>query len=477
MNDRQTLHDITFDVRPGEILAIAGGSGSGKTTLLEAMAGSRPATSGWVLVDGKEFSPTDGRMSFGYVPQDDIIHTELPLRRTLEHAASLRMPTGSDPAAVEAAVTRTLLRLDLHSRADVVVSSLSGGQRKRASIAAELLTDPHLFFFDEPTSGLDPATGSDVMRQLQRLADSGTTIVLTTHAPADLDRCDRVVFLARDGHLAFVGTPHEATEFFEVDDLGDIYETLATAPDPALLARDFANASTVVEATPAHSPASRWPRDESLRPAERRVSRLHQWRALTRRNVDLLLRNKLTLAILLGSPTLVVGMMAVLFRPGTFDATQSTAMPAIQTLFWVAFAAFFFGVTYGLLQIVGEFAIFRRERFAGVSVGSYVAAKLTVLTPLVTVVNVTMLGVLRGLDRLPANSWSNWAALTLTLVLVSMAALSMGLFASAAVSNAAQATLALPVRDGLGSVRPDGGLRTGVPWGSATPGPDDRLTR
>jgi ABC-type cobalamin/Fe3+-siderophores transport system ATPase subunit len=114
-------------------------------------------------------------------------------------AARLRLPAGTGSVDIAAEVDHTLARLGLGDRADVKVGSLSGGQRKRASIAVELLADPHLFFLDEPTSGLDPATGAGVMRQLRRLARGGTTIVVTTHAPADLTLCDRIVFLAGGG--------------------------------------------------------------------------------------------------------------------------------------------------------------------------------------------------------------------------------------------------------------------------------------
>ena len=117
--------------------------------------------------------------------------------------------------------------LDLADRAEVPVRALSGGQRKRASIAVELLTRPRLFFLDEPTSGLDPSTAADVMRLLRTLSRRGVTVVLTTHEPAGIDKCDRVIFLARDGHLAFSGSPAEARRYFGVQDLAEVYERLA----------------------------------------------------------------------------------------------------------------------------------------------------------------------------------------------------------------------------------------------------------
>ena len=436
IGDTATLQDISFQVRPGELVAIAGGSGAGKTTLLKAMAGIAPAASGTVTADQAPIETLRAAGEVGYVPQDDIIHLELPLGRTMAHAAALRIAGERNSATRDAAIHRTLDRLGLADRTDVAVKDLSGGQRKRASIAAELLTDPQLLFLDEPTSGLDPATSASVMAHLRHLTETGTTVIMTTHAPADLATCDRVVFLAPGGHLVFAGTPDDAIRWFGVARLAEVYAVIADA-DGAELAQHFnrRREPEVVEAP-------------DCRPTigERRpVSAMRQFAALTRRAGDLLTRNRLTLAILIGSPAMVVGMMAVLFRPGTFGMDQLSPVPAIQTLFWVSFASFFFGLTYGLLQIVGEFSIFQRERFNGLSVGAYVASKVAVLIPVLVGVNVLMLLILRGLDRLPSLSGRAWAELLMTLSLTSIAALAVGLLASAAVQNASQATMALPM--------------------------------
>jgi hypothetical protein len=166
---------------------------------------------------------------------------------------------------------------------------------------------------------------------------------------------------------------------------------------------------------------------------------------LTLRNADLLVRSRLTLAVLLGSPVLVITMMAVLFRPGGFDEAGSGSLGPVQTIFWIAFAGFFFGLTYGLLQIVGEFTVFRRERLAGQSVVAYLVSKVAVLLPLLIAVNLAMLAVLRALDRLPDAGTDAYALLLATLVIESFCALALGLLTSAAVTDAAQATLALPM--------------------------------
>src|SRR5215469_4638641 len=215
-----TLRDVTLTVERGELVAIIGDSGSGKTTLLDTMCGLRPPASGEVIRED------DGRI--GYVPQDDIIHVALPLRRTLRYAAALR--DIRDPSR---SVTEVLRVLELAGRSAVPVGSMSGGERKRASIAAELLAGPGLFFLDEPTSGLDPARGAELMRTLRRLCDQGTTVVLTTHNPLDAEACDKVAVLATGGHLAFFGTLEAARGYFGTDSTVEIYERLAGLGDPA----------------------------------------------------------------------------------------------------------------------------------------------------------------------------------------------------------------------------------------------------
>jgi ABC-type multidrug transport system ATPase subunit len=420
------LHDVSLDIGAGELVAIIGGSGSGKTTLLDTMCGLRPPVAGAVtLISG----------NIGYVPQDDVIHLALPLARTLRYAAALRAVPGDS-------VDKVLRTLELTGRSLVPVGQLSGGERKRASIASELLAAPTLFFLDEPTSGLDPARGAELMRTLRGLAEAGTTVVVTTHNPSDADRCDKVAVLAAGGRLAFFGTPAQVCDHFGTATLEEIYELLDGTEDPASgRSPETPNPHSILGTVPPVSPSA-----NGLRPAAgpdappRRPFR--QWLLLTKRNADILTRARLTLAILVGAPVMVLLMFLVLFRPGAFNPAQPSPAATVMILFWVAFGGFFFGLTYGLLQICGEFAVLRRERFAGVGAAAYVLSKVAVLLPLLALVDLLFLVVLRLLGRLPD---TGGAATFVTLLLSSAAALGLGLLISAAVSEPSQATIALPM--------------------------------
>ena len=438
---RRILQQLSLSIEPAELVAIAGGSGAGKTTLLEILAGLQPPSSGEVQ---HEDAVRGGRARIdariGYVPQDDIIHLEMPLRRTLRYAARLRLPAGTSAAEADRIVEETMDDLDLADRAEVAVRALSGGQRKRASIAVELLTRPRLFFLDEPTSGLDPSTAADVMRLLRRLTLRGVTVVLTTHEPAGIDQCDRVVFLARDGHLAFTA----ARPRLGATSKSTISPRFISGWPSSTRRRSGRSDSRTAAgvwrpAGPGSTPRPRHPL--RCRARERDSAMVAAHTTQRRRS----LRNRLTLAVLLGSPVLVTAMMATLFNRGAFEPHGAADLAPAQIVFWIAFAGFFFGLTYGLLQIVGEMAVFRRERLAGLSVGAYVASKVTALLPVLAGVSAVLLGVLRVLGRLPAVGWHVYALLFVTIVIEATSALALGLLASAAVSNAAQAALALPM--------------------------------
>jgi len=406
------LEDVTLEVRSGEVIAIVGPSGSGKTTLLETLAGIRTPTAGHIEVAGP-------RARVGYVPQDDIVHRDLGLEATIRYAARLRLPAGSTEADVDAAVDRTLAVLGLADRRHLSVGALSGGQRKRASIATELVVRPSVCFLDEPTAGLDPAAAAALVDELRALADGGTAIVMTTHHLADVRVADRLIVMAEGGRVLFDGPPADGT--------------------------DLVGSSVMLDRSPAKDRRREVAANAEQQVPGPRISRSRQTLVLARRNVDLARRNRMSLAIMTGSPLLVVAMMAVLFPAGGFASATDRGGSMVAIVYWLAFSGFFFGLTFGLLQVCTELPIVRRERRAGVDIGPYLVAKAAVLLPVLGSVLAVMLISLSWLGRLPSlgvrDAVTAWAVLALDAV----AGLALGLLASSSVTSTAQAALALPM--------------------------------
>src|SRR3954453_1635015 len=208
------LDDVSLTIEPGQLTAVVGPSGAGKSTLLAALADIGRAPAGTVPFHGAGRGGRDD--GIGFVPQDDVLHGELPLRRTLRYAATLRIAA---PAAdIDACVEEAMTTLGLATRGETPVHSLSGGERKRANIASEVLSRPGVVFLDEPTSGLDPAAATDLVDSLHRMSADGSTVVFTTHSVEDIERSDHVVVLAPGGRLVAVGTPAEVLQRVGVAD-------------------------------------------------------------------------------------------------------------------------------------------------------------------------------------------------------------------------------------------------------------------
>ncbi len=357
---RMILTDVSLAVLAGEFISLVGGSGAGKSTLLRAMNGFNPATQGQMLIDGEQLYPNlDAyRMIMGYVPQDDIIHRELTVGKALYYAAKLRLPDAGK-AEIDKRTQEVLEMVDMGAHIHKPVRVLSGGQRKRVSIAVELLAQPDLLFLDEPTSGLDPGLEKKMMYDLNRLADRGKTVVLVTHATANIEQCDHVAFLSQ-GYLSYYGPPGEAIQYFQAQDFADIYLKLTQEVNPAEGKPAPANLQAVypaVQARQAGAPPGKDGRGARLesgvlwaehyrqspefqkyvasrqqqlmlgaygavspgdrRPPRGRDSGLRQIPILARRQVDLIRNDKRTLFILL----LMMPIIALLFMmvSGQYD--------------------------------------------------------------------------------------------------------------------------------------------------------------
>lgn len=227
---KNLLDDVNLQVHPGQFVAIVGPSGAGKSTLLKLLCGLRKPSQGQILLDGQDVASLKRSPDhIGYVPQDDIIHTSLSVDKVLHYAAALRL-NPLDEQGRKQRIEHVLDMLQLRERRKLKVKRLSGGQRKRVSIAVELLAQPRVLFLDEPTSGLDPGMEKDLMHNLRKLAKSSHkekahSVVVTTHIMDSLDLLDQL-WVVFKGHLVFSGPPAQARDFFRVTELRAIFEQL-----------------------------------------------------------------------------------------------------------------------------------------------------------------------------------------------------------------------------------------------------------
>jgi len=467
------LHDVAFSILPKEFVCIVGGSGAGKSTLLDAISGVRPASHGEVLYNGTDYyaNMDEFRSLIGYVPQDDIVPMYLTVGQALTYAARLRLPHDTRPEEIQERVTRALDLMELTERKDVEIHRLSGGQRKRVSIGVELLTEPTLFFLDEPTSGLDPGLETRMMQLMRKVADTGKTVILVTHATQNVTLCDKVVFMAPGGYLAFFGPPREALEFFAVETFADIYVLLGQPGAPEEWARRYAESpyhARYVEARIGRALAAQGRQrglpPPAVRPDQKlqRAQSLSQFKTLTVRYIATILKDSRNLNILLMQAPIIALLLSITYGHNVFrvalgvNGLEWAPAQASSLTTLIVVVALWFGISNSAREIVKEASIFRRERMVNLRLGPYLASKFVVLMGLCLVQNVIMLGILGvltpyrmqkviGIPSRLEPIGGSWIKTYLTLIVVSLAGVALGLLLSAFVANPDRAASIVPI--------------------------------
>lgn len=391
------LDNIDMSVLSREFVAIVGGSGAGKTTLINALLGINPGD-GQVLVNGHNFYEEYEifRDQIGYVPQNDILHTPLTVERSLDYTILMRLPYDITKRERKKRINLVLETVNMNT--DVIkrtrIRNLSGGQRKRISIAAELLADPKLLYLDEPTSGLDPGLEKKMMYTLRQMADQGRTVVLITHATANIIQVDHVAFLSQ-GRLVFFGSPNEALEFFEVSEFADIYERIenqgAFWQDVFTTQKKTFYEKYIVKR---REMRKFLPIPESMKKTKAGIQRFfRQLFVLTRRAFNIQASDLISLGLLaalypftailqllISTPDVLVGDLAIMSNP--IEAAKTLVenyAPFIDTRLFVFISgleAVLIGLYVPSNELILERSIYLRERMVNLRVPPYLFSKI-----------------------------------------------------------------------------------------------------
>ncbi len=474
------LHDVSFSIYPGEIVALMGPSGAGKTALLECLTGHHPPTKGKIYLNGRSLHQhwDEFRHVMGYVPQDDVMHRDITVYEALYYAAKMRLPRDLPDEQIIESVEYVLTRMGLaHIKDSIIgdehVRGISGGQRKRVNIALELLTEPKLIFLDEPTSGLDATSTLEILQILRSLANSGTTIILTIHQPrVEAYRLiDNVILLATGGRLAYYGPAFpDAPEYFS-----GFFPKYAYKKEnnPADYLLDMLELNKTVEhfdwqkeflVSPYYSRFVQnrlsQRKDLSVATSEQtslaKRSIFSQFLRLFSRYTIRKLRDRTSLFIQLLQTPVIGGILGWLFWLEGHEMQTKVETKAFvpelldliqlqngihPTLFLIASAAFWFGCSNVAREIVSERAIYLRERRTGLRSSAYLASIFSYQFILASIQTFLIAAIIWPTVNMSSNFFLGWGILTL----IAACGISLGLLVSASSKTEVTAISTIPL--------------------------------
>ncbi len=463
------LYGMTFVQRERTLLAVLGRSGAGKSSLLYALIGDLPIQDGSLFLEGLDITTRSAQISdkLGYVPQDIDLYGSLTVRQLLTYSFHLRDPGNEDTRRT--AIERVCAALKLTDQIDQLVSTLSGGQRRRVSIAIELLSEPALLILDEPTSGLDPGMDREIMGQLRAYAAKGKTVIATTHSTAHLrDRASvaatEVLVVADKGRPIFLGAPQRVRPRLGVRTYAELMDQLVEEkevdgkkvanPWPGERAEEYQSSAEANEAREAASAAARGRTGtpQRVRHWSARVFRRQLWTLIKRQTTLLRVRGRtdnsgptlrsIAVALL---PFLVVGVAALLAaqitprsglgaKPGP---AGNIALSVLTTLAMLSGQA----LTYG--DLVSDYPIIHREHRTGAVLAAVMLSKWLVFAAVALIEAGLMTGAFIFVARRPGPAYSTvlppLAGLFCDLAALTIAAMSLGLLISALARKLEQA--------------------------------------
>jgi len=426
--------NVDLRIEPGEMMTIVGGSGAGKTTVMNCISGYSQPTSGIVLVNNLDLYENFDALKnvIGYVPQSDIVYDNLTVYDMLHYAAHLRLPQDMSEVERLRNINNAIEKVELTNNKDTLIKNLSGGQRKRASIAVELLSDPNLFFLDEPASGLDPGTERNLMMTLRNMASDGKTIIFVTHSTLNLHLCDKIAFMGKGGKLCFYGSHDDALIFFGISDIVDVYNLISNEPEKweakYKAMRVTSTSPTTLSSTIKKTSDKGW---------------FTGGKTLCKRNLHILKNDRTRLLLILAQAPLLALLISFVADGTQFEEYRMTR----SLLFALSCSAFWVGIMNSIQEICKERNILKREYMAGLRLDSYLLSKLAVLALVCAVQSFLLITIFAIVVGLPNYSIFMGAYLEFLFAtfLISMSASAMGIFVSALFTNADRAMTVAPL--------------------------------
>lgn len=435
---KQILHDVNCEIQPNDFVAIIGGSGAGKTTLMNAISGFEPDFKGNVYCNGVDLVAQFRHLKniIGFVPQQDIIYENLTLRKMLYYTAKMKMPKDTTKEEISRRIDEVLAMVDLQKHQKTYIRKLSGGQKKRASIAVELLADPKLFFLDEPTSGLDPGTEKNLMITLNKLSkEQNKTIIMVTHTTQNLHLCDKVIFMGPGGRLCFCGNVNAAKKFYQTDDLVNIYNMIAE--DPEYWESEFADHQGRKSVRKKKEKA----KTDLGKPPK--VNAFRQFSILTQRYTELMLNDRWKLLILFLQPLAIAVLLYMVAGEGLFEEYS----PTRSIMFALSCSGIWIGLFNTIQEICKERTIIKREYMANLKLPGYILSKYvfqTILGLVQAIILTIVFLLLVGADHEGIFFDPFHFELVVTVWLTIMTSASMGFVISAVAKSGDKAMVAAP---------------------------------
>ncbi len=416
------LSDLDLYIKKGEFVAIVGCSGSGKTTLMNTISGYSKPSKGHVLINGMDVLKDEEYLKgkVAYVPQKEILDPTLTLYKSLEYSVKLRIKNITKKE-IEKTVNYVLDILELSNVQNSLIKNLSGGEKKRAAIATEMLSDPQVFLLDEPTSGLDANIEKKIMKKLREIANSGKTILITAHTVSNLNLCDKVIFMGKDGKICYYGSYDAICEYFKVNEFVDIYDILKEDTD-----------TWYKKFRETYRPYINPHKTKKIK--RPKVGFWSQTWTLVSRYIASLWNNKFMLLLLLGQALLMAVLICVATKKDSLlDPRTASMMCAAFTM-----AAMWLGLFNTIQEIVKEREILKKEYMSGLNFASYIISKIIVFSVLCLYQAVTCVSIVYyHLDPRPEEVlvFSTITDLIINFFLVAFSSSIIGLFISSIVKE------------------------------------------